>query len=1851
MTVMQLLDRLDRQGVELWEEAGNLRYRAPKGIMNEAVRAELSDKKHDIISILCNRKKDFPSRPPVIIPDPQQLHQPFPLTDLQGAYLIGRNEAFELGNIACHAYVELESEDLDIERLSVAWQRLIERHDMLRAIILPDGTQQILEQVFPYKIKALDLRGDAPDVVESRLNTIRNSMSHQVLKSDEWPLFELRATHLRDNLTRLHISIDQLIADAYSLQTLFKELVQLYNDPAISLVPLEVSFRDYVLAEADLRDSNLYKRSRSYWLNRLLTLHPAPDLPLAKTPGSVTQPRFAHRNFRLKPEIWLRLKSRASRAELTPSGILFAAYAEVLSAWSKSARFTVNMTLFNRLPLHPQVMDIMGEFTSVSLLEVDNSSQDVFEERARRLQQQFWDDLDHRYFSGVQVIRELARGTSGASNAIMPVVFTSTIGVATSSQEHDFDLSTLGKIVYTISQTPQVWLDNQVFEQDRALVCNWDAVEELFPEGLLDDMFDAYCRLLHRLAHEEDAWQKTALQLIPAAQLETRAAVNATEAPVSSEMLHTLFGAQVPQRLKQAAVVSSSRTLSYEELCNRSNQVGRLLREKGAQANRLVAVVMEKGWEQIVAVLGILQSGAAYLPVDPLFPEERRWYFLENGEVRLVLTQSWLEEKLEWPEGIERFCVDKMEAGDEETHPLEPVQKPDDLAYVMYTSGSTGLPKGVMIDHRGAVNTILDVNKRFAVGPEDRVLALSNLNFDLSVYDIFGTLAVGGTIVLPEAKRTKDPAHGTDLIATEQVTVWNSVPALMRMLAEYLPNRSDAMLQSLRLVLLSGDWIPLDLPDQIKALFKGVKVISLGGATEASIWSNLYPVEEVDSQWRSIPYGRPMLNQRLYVLNEFMEDCPDWVPGPLYIGGIGLAKGYWRDEEKTRNSFIIHPRTGDRLYRTGDLGRYLPDGNIEFLGREDFQIKIRGYRIELGEIEAALKEHPGVHNAVITATGDSRGDKRLVGYVVPDQPKASLLFEEEGADQGENEIVWNSLVEAGRLQAKNLPEGIDIRTFSAFWDRLERLSVAYMCYTLKDLGVFVGPQERHSVDDLMNRCQILPCYRKLLARWLKVLEKEGLLEREGEDVFVNARSLPIDQIDALWEEIRSYQNRIGDSDTILRYVESSSKNLGGLFKGEVDALKLFFPDGSWEIAEEAYQYNPMSNYYYSIISEVMKTISRDWPRGETLRILEVGAGVGSSTAVLLPVLPSDQTIYTYTDVSTFFTNEAEKKFKDYPFVRYGIFDINQNPQDQGYELHSFDVIIANNVLHNAKMMGMTLQYLNSLLACNGYILILEQTRDNYALMTTVEFISDFHDFEDERVKDNTPFLSVEKWNKALVCNGFERFAVFPEPGQSAEKFGQHFMVAQSSSSIKRPKQDELRNFLYQKLPEYMIPSYYMFLDALPLTPSGKVDRRALAAPDGKIRLDKEKSYMAPRNVFEETLAEIWAKVLGTDRVGINDNFFELGGDSLLVTQLLTQMREKLGEDIDWELTLRNLFEAPTIRGIVEHIQKQAQEKTIDDDFEEARPGSSLVVMKSTGFLAPFFIISDGRGRLFEYKHLCGHFDAERPLYGLQVHNIAEYVNHARIESLAAEYIKAIRVVQPEGPYLIGGFCMGGITAFEMAQQLYADGQKVAQVVLISSMKPAFLIEDEILIFYMFSKELSIPLEKAGCGLEDSEFSDLSKALSKLDPQKIQQGSLVNLLADEKHSPFASKYRMLEKMNSDERLTLAFNVVRSRNHDPLSRMTFDQFKSMFSIYKSSVGAVAKYQLRSYPGPIVIMKPKDQEDFIPEDRMDLDIVSLWKNVATQGLKVYEIPGNHLTCLEEPNIRDLAQQLNKILSESGL
>ncbi|HRX70146.1 MAG: amino acid adenylation domain-containing protein [Gammaproteobacteria bacterium] len=956
MRASEIIEALRRRGVTVALDGERLNIRAPKGVLTEDDKQALALNKNPILARLRAEREE-----------PEE----FPLTEIQQAYWVGRRSMM-LGNVGCHAYREFVSPELDPARLEAAWQTLIARHDMLRAVISENGRQRVLAETPPYRIEILDLRdcADAPE----QLAALRESLSHQTFDPARWPLFDIRLVRL-DGQTRVHIGMDLLIADAASMLQLYREWGALYQNPQAVLPPLHHRFADYARSgSASLEEQ---AKAEAYWRSRLDTLPGPPELPLVKAPAQIERPRFTRHSHILSAPIWAALRERARAAGLTPSNLLVAAYADILATWSKTQRFLITLTTF-RAP--EEYAGVVGDFTSTLLLEVDARAE-TFTERAKTLQTRLLRDLDHDAWSGVRVIRELARARHGLTDSI-PVVFTSALGHRRAT-ETALPTAWLGHADYAITQTPQVWIDHHVIEDGDRLILSWDAVEELFPAGLIGTLFAAYRHFVEALAVEESAWNWPLGAHLPVEQRERRLRANATTAPLPDGLLHQGFFAWAERQPERLAVVTSQRSLNYGELAAVARRVAEIVRAAGCGPNQLVGIAMNKGWEQAAAALGILAAGAAYLPIDPALPELRRRYLAENGALTLVFTQCSPQREMTWPENVQVVAVDELAPDDEPLASLPSTQS-SDLAYVIYTSGSTGQPKGVMIEHQAALNTLMDIHRRFGIGADDAVLGLSSLSFDLSVYDLFGLLGCGGRLALPDPERLRDPGHWLELMTRHRVTVWNTVPALLAMLLEY----GQPLPDGLRVVMLSGDWTPLTLPGRLKALAPNATLYVLGGATEAAIWSNYFRVDQLDPAWRSIPYGWPLANQTYHILNEALEPTPDGVPGRLFIGGAGLARGYWGDVARTETKFIHHPGHGERLYETGDLGSYLSDGAIEFLGREDFQVKVRGHRIELGEIEIALRTHPGVGDALVIAQGDPGSERRLIAYVVP-APTAS----------------------------------------------------------------------------------------------------------------------------------------------------------------------------------------------------------------------------------------------------------------------------------------------------------------------------------------------------------------------------------------------------------------------------------------------------------------------------------------------------------------------------------------------------------------------------------------------------------------------------------------------------------------------------------------------------------------------------------------------------------------------------------------------------------------------------------------------------------------------------------------------
>ncbi len=925
----------------------------------------------------------------LFVVDKDSLTKPFPLTDIQQAYWIGREQDMDLGNIACHGYMEIDCKDLDIFILEEAWNILIQRHEMLRCIILPYGQQQILKEVKKYHFTIRDFSKLNQKDSKQEIEKLRKKLSHRVPKTDKWPLFDIHVSKLEDNITRLHISLDNIMTDGRSIGIMLSEWVYLYNNPQETLPQLSLSFRDYIMSFEAYKQTDDYIKARQYWINRLDTIYPSAQLPLIKATSEIKSPKFIRRKFHLTNEKWQRLKTLGSqKAGLTPSGILLCVYAQVLSFWSNSSKFTLNVPTFNRLPFHEQVNNIVGEFTSLILLSIDFSKKLPFKEQASILQKQLLKDQANDCFSGISVMRELAKN---AKEANMPIVFTSTFGLTeninTSFSEHENQAKQLGEQVYTISQTPQVYIDNHVHDYGGSLNVYWDCVDELFPQGMLDDMFEAYGNLLEQLTNDEQIWESVQPIQLPKEQNERRKQFNATKNPKylpKKDNLLNGFLHFVKQTPNNTALIIDNNKLSYKELYDRACFFTLSLKQSSIKSLDKVVILLPKGWQQISSIIATLGINAIYIPFDYNLPQKRLLQLLKVAQATCVITSSNMKNSISWPKDTKLIIAPSFWSKKEE----QIVQKNniefkilnnESLAYIIYTSGSTGNPKGVMISHKSALNTILDINDRFNVTNKDVIFGLSGAHFDLSVYDIFGTLNAGACLVLPNEKKIKDTNYWIELILKHKVTLWNSVPALCQMLI-LQANANRITIENIRLVLLSGDWIPLFIKESLQQNIKNTKLYSLGGATEASIWSIYYPIENIDSSLNSIPYGKPLANQRFYILNDKFNECPEWVEGDLYIGGEGLFLGYYKDKEKTKEALILHPKTGEKIYKTGDKGRFHPNGYIEFLGRNDYQVKINGHRIELAEIESFLLQHKLVQNVIVTAI-DSYGNSEIAKSV------------------------------------------------------------------------------------------------------------------------------------------------------------------------------------------------------------------------------------------------------------------------------------------------------------------------------------------------------------------------------------------------------------------------------------------------------------------------------------------------------------------------------------------------------------------------------------------------------------------------------------------------------------------------------------------------------------------------------------------------------------------------------------------------------------------------------------------------------------------------------------------------------
>lgn len=941
MSATDIISALGEKEIRLWTDDGKLRYSAPQGVMTRDIIGVLKASKDLIIKEL--QKKDNKLK---IIHDEEKRYEKFGLSEIQGAYLMGRNRNMEYGGVACHIYMDFEYDRLDKKKTQRVWNRIISENDMLHAVISREGWQKVLTEWDEFTVNENDFTSYTEKDTEKALEDVKYRMGNKLFETSAFPLFDIELSQCRD-FTVLHFSIDVLISDWTSIWLLLNRFEQYYFGGENKKTDAQITFRDYMESYKKISGTDKYKKAEKYWKERIDDIPGAPQLPVQEN----GEYEFERYNLVFSDDEWLGLKSASAKAGVTPVAALVTAYSTVLERFSVNKRFSLNLTTLNRMPLHEQVNDIIGDFTSISLLSMDNTGDKTFAERAADTNKMLFEVLDNHLYSGIEVIREKLR-RDGGEKFLMPYVFTSAVGLIRGDQSQQMK----GKYRGGITQTPQVFIDCQVMDGDFGLHVNWDVRKGIFPVGLAERMFAMFTEKIMKLASSAESWNESSLIEIPETE-EFSDADNYSTLP--EHLLHSgiLESAELyPDKL---AVADENNLWSYSELVKKASSIALKLRELEIPIGSKIAVVMPKSAWQTAAVIAILSERCVYVPIDSKQAVNRCRLILKNAGISVVIAISGSAEGLD---GYNVINADTLLEADRSV--LRADGNVNDVAYIIHTSGSTGTPKGVVITHKGAVNTIEDINRRFGISYDDSILGLSQLNFDLSVYDIFGVLSVGGTLIYPSEDKYTNPSYWASLIDNYDITVWNSVPAFAQMLCSYLNSQKDIQYPDFKAVLLSGDWIPLDLPETLKKYMPAVRIACMGGATEASIWSNIHEYKLLDPEWTSIPYGRALLNQEMYVLDENLNICPVGVKGEIHIGGYGLAVGYLNDEEKTNKSFIT-VSGGKRLYKTGDMGRYNKDHEIEFLGRMDAQVKIRGHRIELGEIENCLISCEGVNNAIV----------------------------------------------------------------------------------------------------------------------------------------------------------------------------------------------------------------------------------------------------------------------------------------------------------------------------------------------------------------------------------------------------------------------------------------------------------------------------------------------------------------------------------------------------------------------------------------------------------------------------------------------------------------------------------------------------------------------------------------------------------------------------------------------------------------------------------------------------------------------------------------------------------------------
>ncbi len=1517
------LAALRGEGIQLWVEGGQIRFRAPGGLAADTA-AWLKAHKPQVIAWL--QTHGFLSQ--ASCEGRLAVHglDRAPLSSEQMRLWLTER----LGQIGPTYHIPFRVDfdgPLDVQALERVLRHLLIRHESLRTLIVGDGLD-VYQQVRPLDDWRLPVLQIAPtDDAEAEMAPHLDALARRPF--DLARDIPFRALLISHGPTRhcLALCLHHIVSDGWSMAVFMHELAQAYRaDTGLAATPLTEPGPQYI-------DYTLWQRAQdilqaddslqAYWKRTLDGAPATSTLPADRPRGHAGGVRGAELPFALDGATTKALRQLARSQGTTLFNLLLGASSLALYRWTGQQDLIIGTPVAGR-PL-PQMERMLGLFVNMLPLRVQVRPEESFDALLRDCARTTGEAFAHQGLSFERISR-LAPGRGSASTPL----FQMALALETIPQ-----MPALGPaLAMRVSRLPLPVsrFELTLFVQDdgEALGGYAEYDTDLFDSDTIGRWLSSLQTILRHVAHS----QQMSIDDIPTMDVAQREQVlvewNDTAHPFPHDVcLHRLIESQVDRAPTAVALRFGDDTMSYAELEQAANRLAHQLIALGVGPDRLVGVCLERSFDMLVALLATLKAGGAYVPLDPAYPDQRLQDMCADGRPVAILT---------WRRFASRFdamdtsvlCMDALpdEVADRPVARPEVAVRPEHLVYVIYTSGSTGKPKGVANVHAAVVNRLDWMARQYRIDRHDRLLQKTPYSFDVSVWELFLGLCVGAELVIAEPELHKEPVRLAALIDARKVSVIHFVPS---MLDVFLDLVDPDVVRGLRLVFCSGEALKPTTRDRFLARFSG-ELHNLYGPTEAAIDVSYHHCLVSDGP--VVPIGRPISNARLYVLDNRLRPVPIGVTGELYIGGPVLARGYLNKPELTAASFVRDPfdtARDARMYKTGDRARWRADGTIEYLGRLDGQVKLRGQRLELGEIEAVLTSDERIVGATVFV-GELAGEPQLIAACVPSAAYRPLVdghlrhvLPNGMAVSCHNRQVAEYLYQEMFVDHVYLRHGIDLANARCVIDVGANVGM----FTLR--AAELAPQARvFAFEPIPPTFAMLRANCALYAPGAVPLPL-GLGVGEQEVTFSHYPGLPLMS--------GRYADHVADLRTASTFVANVAREHGGSTHDEVvvvdDAAYLL--EAQIEVETHACRIRALSDVIDEHAIDVIDLLKIDVERSEW----DVLQGI---------------------------------RAEHWPRVRQLVVEVH----DQDGRL----------------------QRTLDLLQGHGLHCVVEQ---------------------EEALKDTDLYNIYARRDTSVATTSPVR-----------------------SVKTHRPPVDEARllETLARTLPAYMVPARLLVLDEMPLSPNGKADRRALAAIAQSRRSAGVSTGDAPRGPIELAVAKLWCELLDLDQIARDDVFFEIGGHSLLALRML----QRLGQQFGQTLQPRQLLAAPTVAGLAAQLEAGAVLQAADGACVLLRPG------RDDASRAPLFLFAGAGGQLVSYAGLLATLHHDGPLFGLQRPEVAHDapVSFRRVEDLAAYYLDEIRAHQPEGPYRLCGWSLGGLVAGEVARSLRAEGETVAYLGMIDT---------------------------------------------------------------------------------------------------------------------------------------------------------------------------------------------------------